>query len=359
MFSTTDSLEMIKDLSNANGVSGFEDEVVKVIRKYAKDHIEVKEDCLRNLYLHRKKNKGNQPMVMIDAHSDEVGFMVQSIKANGLIKFIPIGGWVAQNVPAQRVRITNAEGEVIIGVVATKPPHFMSEVERKQPIEISSLVIDIGATSRKEVIEIFKIEVGAPIVPDVTFSYNKTNETLLGKGFDNRLGCAALIDTLNTLEKEDLKVDVVGTVSSQEEVGTRGAIVTANTVKPDVAIVFEGTPADDTFMDEYESQAALKKGPQIRHRDRSMITHPRFAKFSRQVAKEVGIDFQDAVRSGGGTNGGSIHLSNKGVPTIVIGIPVRYIHTHQGFSAFVDYKNAVKWTSEIVKQLNKEIIDKF
>ncbi|QZY55898.1 M42 family metallopeptidase [Crassaminicella profunda] len=356
---TTASLEMIRDFSNANGVSGFEDEVVKVIRKYANDQVEIKEDRLRNLYLHRKNNKGSQPIIMIDAHSDEVGFMVQSIKENGMIKFIPIGGWVAQNVPAQRVRIINAEGEVIIGIVATKPPHFMSEAERKQAVEISNLVIDIGATSRKEVIEVFKIEVGAPIVPDVTFRYNETNETLLGKGFDNRLGCAALIDTLKTLENEELDVDVVGTVSAQEEVGTRGAFVTANTVKPDVAIVFEGTPADDTFMDEYESQSALKKGPQIRHRDNSMITHPRFTRFSRQIAKDLGIDFQDAVRLGGGTNGGRIHLSNGGVPTIVIGIPVRYIHTHQGFSALIDYKNAVKWASEIVKSLNKEIIEKF
>ncbi|SHJ61353.1 M42 family metallopeptidase [Paramaledivibacter caminithermalis] len=353
------NLELIKELSNANGISGFEDEVVDVIRKYTENYLDIKEDSLRNLYLYRKKNDGNKPIVMIDGHSDEVGFMVQSIKANGTIKFIASGGWVSQNIPAHRVRIKNSEGKYIIGVVATKPPHFMTESEKNKTLDILDMVIDIGATSRKEVLEDFKIEIGAPIIPDVEFRHNDINDTIIGKAFDNRLGCGLVIEVLKELQNEELDVNVVGTISTQEEVGMRGAVITANTVKPDVAIVFEGTPADDTFRDEFEAQSVLKKGPQIRHRDRLMISNPRFTKFAREIAKNLNIDFQDAVRLGGATNGSKIHLSNAGVPTIVIGVPVRYIHTHEGISAIKDYDDAIRWVIEIIKALNKEIIYKF
>ncbi|WP_432666084.1 M42 family metallopeptidase [Wukongibacter baidiensis] len=353
------NLELIRDLSNANGISGFEDEVVEVIKSYAGAYTNIKEDSFRNVYLHRKKNDNTKPVIMIDGHSDELGFMVQSIKANGTIKFIPIGGWVAKNVSAQRVKIRNSEGIDILGVVASKPPHFMSEAERNKPLDISDMVIDVGATSRKEVIEVFKIEVGAPITPDAEFKYNEMNETIVGKAFDNRLGCAVVLETLRELKDEELDVNVIGAIASQEEIGIRGAVVTANTVKPDVAIVFEGTPADDIYRDEFESQGALKKGPQIRHRDRSMISNPRFTRFAREIAKESGIDFQDAVRLAGGTNGGSIHLSNSGVPTIVIGVPVRYVHTHQGFSAIKDFDDTVRWAVEIIKRLDKQVIDSF
>lgn len=353
------NLELIRELSNANGISGFEDEVIDVIRKHTKSYVDIKEDSLRNLYLHRRKNATAKPIVMIDGHSDEVGFMVQSIKANGTIKFITSGGWIAQNIPAHRVRIKNSEGKYIIGVVATKPPHFMSEAERNKSLDILDMVIDIGATSREEVLEDFKIEIGAPITPDVEFKYNDINSTIMGKAFDNRLGSGLVIELMKELKDEELDVNLVGTISSQEEVGLRGATVTANTVKPDVAIVFEGTPADDTFRDKFEAQSVLKKGPQIRHRDRSMISNPRFTKFARDIAKELNIDFQDAVRLGGGTNGGKIHLSNAGVPTIVIGVPVRYIHTHQGISAIKDYDDTMKWVIEIIKTLNKKVIDEF
>lgn len=353
------NLELIRELSNASGISGFEDEVVDLIRKYVQSYVNIEEDSLRNLYLHKKNNNKNQPIIMVDGHSDEVGFMVQSIKANGTIKFIAIGGWVAQNIPAHRVRIKNSEGKYVTGIVATKPPHFMSDAERNKALDIVDMTIDIGATSRKEVLEDFKIEVGAPIIPDVEFKYNDINNTIIGKAFDNRLGCALVIELLKELQDEKLDVNVVGTISSQEEVGTRGAVVAANTVKPDVAIVFEGTPADDTFRDEFEAQAVLKKGPQIRHRDRSMISSPRFTKFAKDIAKKSNISFQDAVRLSGGTNGGSIHLSNSGVPTIVIGVPVRYIHTHEGISAVKDFDDAKKWAVEIIKILNKEIIDEF
>ena len=353
-------VKLIEALSNARGISGFEDEVVEVIREAGKEYLDFSEDTLRNLYLTLKgKESKNKLKVMIDGHSDEVGFMVQAIKNNGLMKFLPVGGWIPYNSAAQKVKVRNSQGDYISGIISSKPPHFMSEAERNKSVDFTSLFIDVGASSREEVIEKFKIEVGAPVVPDVSFEFNKINDTMIGKAFDNRLGCACVMETLKALKDSDIEADVVGTISSQEESGLRGAVVSARKVKPDVAIVFEGTPSDDSFASPDEAQAVLKKGAQIRHMDRSMITHPRFVKFARNVAKEKQIKFQDAVRSGGGTNGGSIHLSNLGVPTIVIGIPVRYIHTHYGITAIEDFNSGVQWAVEIIKGLSKDIVNEY
>lgn len=353
-----DSIKLLTDLSNANGISGFEDEVLEVIKGDTKDLFNVKEDSFRNMYLYPKDYSGKKPIVMLDGHSDEVGFMVKSIKRNGTVSFIPIGGWYSQNVSAHKVKIRNSEGKYISGIISSKPPHFMTSKERNSIIEIEDMVIDVGASSFDEIVNNYKIEPGAPIIPDVEFSYDKENDIMLGKAFDNRLGCGCAIETLINLKDDNLDVDIVGSISAQEEVGTRGAAISSRFIKPDVAIVFEGTPADDTFRDEYESQSRLKKGPQIRHRDSSMIANPRFVKFAREIAKKFNIPFQDAVRLSGGTDGGKISISNYGVPTIVIGVPVRYAHTHYGISSYNDYKLAIKWAAEIIRNLNNDIIYK-
>ncbi len=296
---------------------------------------------------------------MLDAHSDEVGFIVQSIKSNGLINFLPLGGWIPYNASAQKVRIRNRDGEEITGIVSSKPPHFMSEDDRKKQVDFDTLFIDVGASSKEEVVDVFKIDVGAPIVPDVSFEYVKRNETMIGKAFDNRVGCACVLEVMNeTIETPNGKF-LVGAIASQEEIGTRGAVITANQIKPDIAIVFEGTPADDGFKPSDEAQSVLGSGPQIRHMDRSMITNPRFVKFAREVAIEHGIEFQDAVRKGGGTNGGPIHLAESGIPTIVLGVPVRYVHTHYGISSYSDYEKCLQWAKKIIEHITKEIVDSF
>ena len=354
-----DSIQLIKDLSNASGISGFEDEVLDVAVKYMKGVASVEEDKIRNLYFNRKENTGNRPVVMIDGHSDELGFMIQSIQSNGALKFLPVGGWQPQAVMGHKVRVRNTEGSYITGIVAAKPPHFMRPEERDQLVKIEDMIIDVGATSKDDVVNHFRIETGAPVVPDVRFQYDAENDVMMGKAFDCRIGCAAVIESIMRLEGESIQVDMVGTLSSQEEVGLRGARVSSRKTEPDVAIIFEGTPADDLFKDEHEAQGRMKFGPQIRHIDRSMISNPRFVKFARDIAKKMGIKFQDAVRRSGGTNGSAVNLSGHGIPTIVIGIPVRYIHSHYGIAAMADYSKAVEWCCEIIRHLNPAAIDRF
>ena len=353
------SLELCAALSNAKGAPGFEDEVLTVLRKYGDGLGDFKEDSLRNLYLSRKENKGGRPMVQLDAHTDEVAFMVQAIKPNGTLRFTTLGGWVPSNIPAHRVWVQTADGDYIPGVIASKPPHFMSASERNAAPVIEDMSIDIGASSREEVINDFHVRMAAPVVPDVTFTYDEKHDLMIGKGFDCRMGCASILHTLDNVKGKDLKVDVTAAWSVQEEMGTRGASVTCQTVKPDLAIVFEGCPADDTVVEPYMIQTAIHKGPMLRHIDARMITNPRYQRFALNLAEELGIPVQESVRTGGSTNGAPIHLSNMGVPTIVIGIPVRYIHTHYGIAAHEDVVNAGKLAAAILERADADLIGSF
>lgn len=352
------SIKLIEKLSNGFGAPGFEDDIIDILKDSVKN-LSRERDSINNLYFGLEERKFEKFTVAVDAHSDEVGFMVKEICKNGSIKFLTLGGWVSGNIPCTQVQIKNNRGEYVRGVVTSKPPHFMTEEDRKKAPSIGDMTIDIGTSSYEETVEIYGIDVGDPIVPEVNFSYDEKINIMMGKAFDNRLGCAAVVDVLNRLENSDLDVNLVGIISSQEETGARGAKVAAQKVQPDFIIVFEGSPADDTFKDEFSSKGALGKGIQMRVVDSSMISNPRVIRFAKDIAKKYNIDIQIIARDGGGTNGGNYHTSNEGIPVLVLGIPTRYIHTPYTYASFGDYNSGVNLAVEIIKELNGEIISKF
>ena len=357
------SIDLIRELSNTFGVSGFENEVADVATQYAAHFSKANRDKMGNVYLNYKEKCDKEEKslkVLLDAHMDEVGFIVQTIRPNGMIDFLPIGRWVVHNIPAHTVVIRTENDQKIKGITASTPPHFMSEADKKDPLEIDSLVIDVG-TSSKEETELLGIKIGDPIVPDVTFETLRDGELLLGKAFDCRIGVAALLETMKDFEKEapTSNVEVVGALSTQEEVGIRGAEVVTNQVEADLAIVFEGCPADDTFTPPYKVQSALTKGPMLRDFDVSMITHPSFQKFALHTAAKHNIKVQRSVRKGGGTNGSAYHLADQGIPTIVVGIPVRYAHTHYGYVAYEDYLGAKKLVLNLLRELSIDVYGSF
>jgi len=354
-----ENIALIKKLSNANGIPGFEDEVVALCKQEIKAVADFDEDSLRNLYFASKTNTGERPKIWLDAHTDEVGFMIQYLKNNGTLGFLPVGEWTPSTIPSSKVRIKRLDGSYIPGIVAAKPPHFMSEADRNSALAIEQMVIDVGACSLGELKNDFKIPVAAPVVPDVECSYDEASDLFLGKAFDCRIGVAALIETLNQSDNDERAVDVIGTFSVQEEIGFRGAHAATARIDADVAIVFEGCPADDTLYDEEAIQTGMRRGPMLRHFDKSMITNPRFQRFVLDTAKMFDIPVQEAVRSGGGTNAGTIHLAENGIPTVVIGIPVRYVHGHHGFVAYEDYLNAVRLAKKVIEQLDADIIAGF
>lgn len=351
-------IQLIKDFSNANGASGFENEPAKLFQEYVQDYGKTYIDGMKNSFCEFNSNNGNRPKVQIDAHEDSVGFIVQAVMPNGLLKFVPLGGVAKTNIPATRVKVRNSEGDYLTGVVATKPPHFMSKNEMNRAPEISEMSIDVGSVSREETINKLKIDTGCPIVMDVDCQYLEYNGMFFGKDFDDRIGCAAVVKTLDELKNADLQVDVIAALSSQEEVGLRGAYVTARKIDPDIGIVFEGCPCDDTFEPDWLIQTGLRRGPMLRDMDTSFIANPNFEDFSDKLATRLGIPHTRAVRTGGGVNGAALTYY-KGAPTIVIGIPVRYEHTAYNWTTLVDFENSVKLAVAVIKNLNGEIIRKF
>ena len=354
-------LAVIKALTEAKGPSGFEDEAVAAARESLSDICDFEEDSLRNLYIYRRANTGDKPVLMLDAHSDEVGFIVHSIKPNGTLRFLELGGWSKNTLPGTRVLVRNKDGEWIRGAIAAKPPHFLSDEERAQNKvqSVSNLVIDIGARSAEEAKEAFGIRIGEPAVPATPFEYDEARDIMFGKGFDCRIGCAALIETMRLLSGMELSVDVIGVLSAQEEVGERGCKVAVNKVRPNIAIVYEGCPADDTFGEAYAMQTIMKKGPMLRFMDKSIICSPRYQRYALDLAEEKGIPVQASVREGGGNNGAIVNTALDGDPTIVIGVPVRYIHTVYGIASIYDFEATVRLAVELVKSMTAEQIKKF
>lgn len=351
---------LLARLADASGTGAFEDEVVAVAREYAAGLGEIKEDFLRNLYIYRKENTGNKPVVMLDAHSDEVGFMVHSIKPNGTLRFLPLGSWNKDSVPGTKVRVRNAWGEYVPGIVASKPVHFQSDAEKAGgTADLDSMVIDVGAVSAQDAVENFGIRIGEPVVPDVKTYYDEKRDLIFGKAFDDRAGCAVLLEVLRRLEGVELPCDVVGVLSTQEELGLRSAHVTCGRVRPDAAIVMEGCPADDTFTEPYAIQTALKKGPMFRHMDRSLICAPRFQRYVLDLAHEKGLSVQESVRKGGGNNASAVQTVGYGAPAVVAGVPVRYVHSANCITSGFDLEATVQLVVEILKDLTPEKIANF
>lgn len=351
-------IQLIKDFSDAHGVPGQEQEVVKLFKVRMTDLGTTQVDGMFNALTALNSNTGKRPVVQIDAHSDACGLLVQAVRPNGLIKFVPLGGWVPTNIPAMRVVIRNKLGEYVPGVVATKPPHFMTAEERNAVPKIADMSIDVGTTSREETINDFHIDTNCPIFPDVKCEYHPQNGFFFGKDFDNRVGAAGLVEVFDQLQGANLNVDVVASLSAQEEVGLRGAYVTARKINPDIAIVFEGCPADDTFEPDWLSQTRIKGGPMLRDMDTSFIANPAFEQFAADVADQHQILYTRAVRTGGGVDGAAI-VYWKGVPTIVVGIPVRYEHTAYNWTTLIDFQRATQLVTLLIKQLNGNQINKF
>lgn len=353
------NVDLIKKLSDARGVSGFEDEVINVVKAELANFCTFEEDSMRNLYIYPNYNVGNRPLLMLDAHSDEVGFMVQAIKPDGTLRFVPIGGWNEKSLPSSKVQVKTSDGGYVKGIIAAIPPHFTSPEQRNAPVTIESLSIDVGATSKRDAEENFGIKIGAPVIPYSPFEYDEKRGLMFGKAFDDRLGVYGVIEAIKILKNKALNVDIVGVISSQEEVGERGITAVCSKIKPDAAICFEGGPADDTFTPDYLIQDAIRGGCMVRYMDRTVICTPRFVSFTEQVAAEKGVKVQMAVRSGGGNNGAYIISSNGGTPVIVACTPVRYIHSFNCIAAAEDVNSMIDLGVAVAEKLNGEIIKGF
>jgi endoglucanase len=346
------SVKLLKDLTEAQGVPGYEKQVRALIRGYIEPLGEIKQDKIGSLIC---RLGGEGPKVMLAGHMDEIGFMVRHITKEGFIKFLPLGGWWDQVLLGQRVVIQTHQGDVI-GVIGAKPPHLVPADERKKVVEKKDMYIDVGATSSAEVEEA-GVRVGDPIVPDAQFVTLAGGKTFLSKAFDDRVGCAMMIEALQHFAQNEHPNVIYGAATVQEEVGLRGAGTSAEVIDPDVAIILESDIAGDVpGIEEDESSIKLGQGPTMVLYDYSMIPNLRLRDLVIETAKDLDIPLQFSAIPGGGTDGGAIHRHKVGVPSIVVGVAARHIHSHGAIIHRDDYANAVKLVVGVIGRLNAKTV---
>ena len=331
-----DSLERF---SNACGVTGREEEVSDLLKTALKPHVdEIKVDKLGNVIGVKKGAKKGAPKIMLAAHMDEIGLIIKNINKDGFLQFSKLGGIDDRILIAQRVIVHTEKGKRL-GIVGSKPPHIMKEEERKKIVEVDKLFIDVGASSKEDA-QKMGLKVGDVISFDTRFA-RITDDLVAGKAFDDRVGCCLLVEVMKELEEPDCTVYAVGTV--QEEVGLRGATVSAYHISPDVALAFDVTVAGDIpGVKEIEAPTKMKKGPVIGVMDAGLITHPKVLKLLMNAAKKAKVDYQLETGLAGSTDAARIALTREGVPCGVLSIPARYIHSPSSILSLSDVQKAAK-----------------
>ncbi|PAE30719.1 peptidase M28 [Paenibacillus sp. 7884-2] len=345
------TLELFKNLTELQGAPGNEHLVRSFMKKELEKYAdEIIQDNLGGVF---GVKHGEGPRVMVAGHMDEVGFMVTQITDNGMLRFQPLGGWWNQVMLAQRVQVMTKNGPVI-GVIGSIPPHLLTEAQRKKPMEIKNMLIDIGADDRKDV-EKIGVRPGDSIVPITPFEPMANNKKILAKAWDNRYGCGLAIELMKELQHDTLPNQLYSGATVQEEVGLRGAQVAANMIGPDIYYALDASPANDASGDK-KAFGQLGKGALLRIFDRTMITHRGMREFVLDTAESNNIPYQYFI-SQGGTDAGRVHLSGDGVPSAVIGICSRYIHTSASIIHVDDYAAAKELLVKLVKATDQNMLD--
>jgi len=355
------AIEFLKNMTESFGPSGFERETSGIIKKYMQPYSdEVITDKLGSIVF-VAKGKAEKPHVLLAGHVDEVGFVISGIdETTGFLTFNPVGGWWDQVLLSQKVVVRTVKGDVY-GVISSKPPHLLTDEERTKVFTQDKMLIDIGATSKKEAEEA-GVRIGDPVVPFSPFSLIRDGKVAMGKAFDDRLGAFVIMEAIRRLKEDGISHPniVYGAATVQEEVGLRGAQTVAHLVDPDVGIVLEVDIAGDVpGVKPYEAPSKLGKGPSLLTYDRSMIPNQPFKDLVWKTAQNAKIPLQLSQVARGGTDAGRIHLDRAGCPSVVISVPTRHIHSHVGLFNLEDAENAVKLVIELVKKLDRKTIEGF
>lgn len=342
------TLHMFKQLTEFPAVSGFERELRQFVKEKMEPYTdEFVQDRLGSLFgVIRGDESG--PKMMVAGHFDEVGFMTTGITEQGLIRFQPLGGWFSQVVLAQRLHIITDHGP-ITGVVGSTPTHLLSPEQRNKPVDIKSMYIDIGADDRAEA-EQMGLRPGLQIVPICEFTPLANPKKIMAKAWDNRYGVGLAIELLQAVHGEKLGGTLYSGATVQEELGLRGARTASQLIQPDIFFGLDCSAANDMTGDR-NAFGHLGKGALLRIYDPTMFTHRGLIEYIQDTASTHQIPVQYFI-SAGGTDAGQVHVSGTGVPSSIIGICGRYIHTSSSIIHSDDYDAAKELLIKLVKGMN-------
>jgi endoglucanase len=341
--------ETLQKLADAAGPSGFEEPVRAVLVGMMKPLASsLTYDGMGSIIA--TQGSGG-PKIMVDAHMDELGGMVRRITPNGLLTMQMLGGWLDQALPDQRWVIIGSKGPVK-AVTGIRDVHVVPPEERAKVYPRDSLFLDVGAANEAEV-RAMGISPGDPIVPDAPFEILNGTQNYLGKGWDDRVGCAVIIEAMRRLANEPHPNQIVWVITTQEEIGLRGAHTAADVVKPDLGIALEGGITGDVFPGRPdETQAKLGAGPGIFLYDSSALPNRKLTAFVKQIAAERKLPLQLDLVQGYGDDSAEIQKSNGGVPTVNLVVPVRYTHAHNGIMNRRDFDQMVDLVVSMLKKLD-------
>jgi putative aminopeptidase FrvX len=344
-----ETAELLKELSEAVGVSGREEAVRQIVYQAVKPLAdEIKVDALGNLIALKRGHAANDGLkVMVAAHMDEIGLMITGHEGEGGLKFRPVGGILDQTLAGKRVQVGS---DRVPGVIGIKPIHLTKKDESQKVVKMDSLVIDVGASNKEEAEGIAKVgDLATFLTP-----FADLGPTFLGKAFDDRAGCAALIELVRG---EPFSFDLFAVFTVQEEVGLRGARVAAYAVEPDAAIALDCTPANDMpKKKDVSPNTVLGQGPAIYILGGRTFSDRRLIELLIRAGDEDGIPYQIRQPGGGGTDAGSIQLARGGVPVVSVSVPGRYIHSPAAVISRKDFENVPRLVRAALSRLTRDTL---
>jgi putative aminopeptidase FrvX len=337
--------KLLERLCNACAVSGDEGEVRKIVLEEVKPYAdELKIDAMGNVLVTKKGNSRNRLRVMLDAHMDEVGFILVSEGADGLYRFETVGGIDSRHLLGKSVLVGKEHLPAVIGAV---PVHLADDDELKRKPSLDSLRIDLGPNGK------------ANTGDWATFAtkFKRVGPSIMAKAIDDRIGVATLIELV---KHAPAHIDLLAAFTVQEEVGLRGAQIAAYAFNPDLAIAIDSTPAHD--MPKFDGRentvynTKLGLGPAIYVYNRSTIDDPRLVRFLKEIAEAEGIPYQIRQPGGGGTDAGAIQRTRAGIPVVSVSVPHRYTHSPISVSRIEDWKHTLQLLYVAVQSITPKLL---
>jgi endoglucanase len=344
-------IKLLEKLCNAMSVSGDEGEVRRIVLEEVKPYAdEVKVDALGSVLVRKKgasTSLSKKPLrVLLDAHMDEVGFMIVHDDGDGFFQFESVGGIDPRHLVGKQVIVGK---DHVAGVIGAKPIHLTTPEERQHTIEVDAMRIDLGPEGK------------ANVGDRATFAtkFKRVESSILSKAIDDRIGVAILLELLKHAPKN---IELCLSFSVQEEIGLRGAKVAAHYFEPDLAIAVDSTPARD--LPDYDGKenftynTRLGFGPAIYVANSSTMDDPRLVRFLAETAEKEKIQYQFRQPGGGGTNAGAIQQSRAGVPVVSVSVPHRYTHSPISISRVDDWKGALNLLHVALKKMTRELVNR-